>query len=225
MFDVMCTGAAGTECTIWYMTEEVEPRPSPKAHLLDRALAYFSAQGLGEQSLRQIAAALGTSHRMLIYHFGSRDGLLVAVAEAVEARTRLRFEDIVADHTQGPDAVIRQMWDYVADPALGGFERLFFALYGRGLQGDASTNPLLSSNIEGWLAANDVQAAERGFPADLARAHARLGIAVIRGLLLDLLATGDLAGATAALDVFAQRYAGRWWEDASVSANTSSAAS
>ena len=50
-------------------------------------------------------------------------------------------------------------------------------------------------------------------PADVTRVHARLGLAVTRGLLLDLLATGDRAGVEAALEVFARRYAGRWWED------------
>ena len=46
----------------------------------------------------------------------------------------------------------------------------------------------------------------------MARAHARLGLAVVAGLLLDLLATGDRAGVDAALEVFARRYAGAWWE-------------
>jgi hypothetical protein len=46
-----------------------------------------------------------------------------------------------------------------------------------------------------------------GVPADVVRAHARLGLAVTRGLLLDLLATGDRAGVDAALEVFAGGYA------------------
>ena len=46
----------------------------------------------------------------------------------------------------------------------------------------------------------------------MARVHARLGLAVVRGLLLDLLATGDRAGVDAALEAFARRYAGTWWE-------------
>ena len=59
---------------------------------------------------------------------------------------------------------------------------------------------------------------ERFGPAALARlssgarAHARLGLAVVRGLLLDLLATGDRAGVDASLEIFARRYAGLWWE-------------
>ena len=62
-------------------------------------------------------------------------------------------------------------------------------------------------------------------PPAVARAHARLGLAVVRGLLLDLLATGDRAGVDAALDAFASSYAGRWWEAAPATAGTSDRAS
>ena len=103
---------------------------------------------------------------------------------------------------------------YVADPAVADFERLFFALYGRALQGDAAARPLLKDDIETWLSANAALSAPLGVPDDVARTHARLGLAVTRGLLLDLLATGDREGVDAALEAFARRYAGRWWADA-----------
>ena len=64
-----------------------------KEQLLDRVLEHFTRDGLGDLSLRQIAAAVGTSHRMLLYHFGSKDGLLVDIVQAVEARTRAQFAD------------------------------------------------------------------------------------------------------------------------------------
>ena len=117
------------------------------------------------------------------------------------------------------------MWDHVADPSLADFERLFFALYGRALQGDASTLPLLRDDIESWLDANVALSGAVGIPADVARVHARLGLAVTRGLLLDLLATGDRAGTAAALDVYARRYAGRWWEAQPDGSDTSDRAS
>jgi len=178
-----------------------------RAELLVRVVDHFISDGLGDLSLRKNAAAIGTSHRMLIYHFGSKSGLLVEVVQAVEARTRDQLGAIAA----GPaDDVIRQMWQYVADPAQGDFERLFFALYGRALQGDAAVRPLLKESIESWLEANAALAVPRGIPGDLARTHARLGLAVVRGLLLDLLATGDRDGVDAALEVFAAGYAGDW---------------
>jgi AcrR family transcriptional regulator len=188
------------------------PAPSSRERLLDSVIAYFTADGLADQSLRRIAEATGTSHRMLLYHFGSREGLLLAVVQAVEARTQSMLASVGQEAGEATDEVIRRMWAYVADPALAGFERLFFALYARDLQGDASARPLLEGDIEAWLESNAALSAAAGVPPDVARAHARLGLAVVRGLLLDLLATADRAGVDAALEVFARGYAGRWWE-------------
>jgi len=186
-------------------------RPA-RARLLDEVIAHFAAEGLADQSLRRIAEAIGTSHRMLLYHFGSKDGLLLEVVREVEARTQVRLAALGEDAVGRTDELIRRMWAYVADPGLGDFERLFFALYGRALQGDASIRPLLKDDIEHWLDLNVLLSAPLGVPPDVARTHARLGLAVTRGLLLDLLATGDRAGVEAALDVFADRYRARWWE-------------
>jgi len=193
--------------------------------LLDAVIEHFTADGLADQSLRRVAEAVGTSHRMLLYHFGSKDGLLLEVAREVEARTKTAFAAIGEDAGGGTDELVRRMWAHVSDPALAGFERLFFALYGRALQGDEPAVPLLKDDLESWLEANVAVAATVGVPADVARVHARLGLAVTRGLLLDLLATGDRAGADAALEVFARRYAGRWWEPEGASTVTSDRAS
>jgi AcrR family transcriptional regulator len=185
--------------------------PDARQRLLEAVIEHFTTEGLADQSLRRIAEATGTSHRMLLYHFGSKDGLLLEVAREMETRTQTRLAETVGAAGDETDEVIRRMWTYLADPALGDFERLFFALYGRALQGDPSIRPLLNDDIAHWLDANEALSASLGVPAGVARTHARLGLAVTRGLLLDLLATGDRAGVEAALLVFADRYRGRWW--------------
>jgi AcrR family transcriptional regulator len=184
---------------------------SPKERLLDAVIDHFTTDGLADQSLRRIAEAIGSSHRMVLYHFGSKDGLLLEVVREVEARTQARLAQVAEIADQRSDVVIRQMWSYLTDPELAGFERLFFALYGRALQGDRATLPLLQGDIEHWLEANAALAADMGVPAELVRTHSRLGLAVMRGLLLDLLATGDRAGVDAALEAFAEGYEGRRW--------------
>jgi AcrR family transcriptional regulator len=184
---------------------------SPKERLLDAVIDHFTSDGLADQSLRRIAEAIGTSHRMLLYHFGSKDGLLLEVVREVEARTQARLTQVAERADLRSDVVIRRMWSYLTDPELAGFERLFFALYGRALQGDPAARPLLQDDIEHWLESNVALAAEVGVPAELVRTHSRLGLAVMRGLLLDLLATGDRAGVDAALEMFAESYEGRWW--------------
>ena len=59
--------------------------PSAKDALLERVLAYAAAEGMADKSLREIAAGVGTSHRMLLYHFGSREGVLVAIVAEVDS--------------------------------------------------------------------------------------------------------------------------------------------
>ena len=186
------------------------PGQSSRERLLDAVVAHFTADGLGEQSLRHIAEAVGTSHRMLLYHFGSKDGLLLAVAREVERRTRADMILLGDDAGLATDDMIRRAWAYVSDPDLAPFERLFFALYGRALQGDDALTPLLESDIASWLESNVAIAQTTGLdlPPAAIRLHARLGLAVIRGLLLDLLATGERAEVGAALDLFARSYAG-----------------
>src|SRR6516164_3637338 len=121
---------------------------SPRERLLDAVIDHFTTDGLADQSLRRIAEAVGTSHRMLLYHFGSKDGLLLDVVRAVETRTRAQFTAIGdAAAPERADQLLRAMWRYVADPELADFERLFFALYGRALQGEEAARPLLRDDI------------------------------------------------------------------------------
>ena len=183
-----------------------------RQRLLSAVVEHFTTDGLADQSLRRIADAIGSSHRMLLYHFGSKDGLLLAVVREVESRTQDRLAALGQDSLGETDVLIRRMWSYLSDPALGDFERLFFALYGRALQGDDAIRSLLDDDVAHWLDANVALSTPLGVPAETARTHARLGLAVTRGLLLDLLATGDRAGVEGALEAFAANYRGRWWE-------------
>jgi AcrR family transcriptional regulator len=186
---------------MWYM--EVQ---APRDRLLAAAADHVAAHGIGELSLRQLAAALGTSHRMLVYHFGSKEGLLVEVIRTVEARQRAAMADLAADADLPMAEQARRMWQRLADPALWPNERLFFEVYGQALQGRPHTAALLDGIVDSWLDPLTALNEANGLPPDLARASARLGIAVTRGLLLDLLATGDRAGADAAMDLFIEMY-------------------
>ena len=73
------------------------PEPSRRSQLLDKLVEEFAAGGVGDRSLRDVAAAVGTSHRMLLHHFGSRDELLVAIVEEVERRQMTVLPDLPPD--------------------------------------------------------------------------------------------------------------------------------
>jgi AcrR family transcriptional regulator len=157
--------------------------------------------GIADLSLRELAAAIGTSHRMLLYHFGSREGLLIAVARAVEEAQRAA----VPGWGVTP-AAARRAWQHFSDPKLWPQERLFFELYSHALLGRPGTEGFLETAVEPWITYIAAQLAEAGADQATARADARLAVAITRGLLLDLLATGDREGVTEAFERYL-RYA------------------
>ncbi|HET6546810.1 MAG TPA: TetR/AcrR family transcriptional regulator [Solirubrobacter sp.] len=171
-----------------------------RERLLDAVIEHITTRGVSDLSLRELAAAIGTSHRMLIHHFGGAEGLRVAVVQAVEARQRELLADVVPDLSQGLGHAMRVWWQHISDPSLWPNERLFFELYGQALQGRPGTTPLLDGIVDAWVEPAVEILAAHGVPEP--RATARLGVAVTRGLLLDLLATGDRAAVDAAMDAY-----------------------
>ena len=171
-----------------------------RERLLAAAMEHVAQHGVSDLSLRGLAAALGTSHRMLIYHFGSREGLLIEVIRAVEAQQRAALAGMLLDASAPPAESARRLWQRLADPAMWPSERLFFEVYVQALQGHPHARPMLDGIVDQWVEPLTRIAVAEGRPEAQARAEARLGVAVHRGLLLDLLATGDRAAVDAALE-------------------------
>lgn len=169
------------------------PDTERRRQLLDALVAEFATGGIGDRSLREVAAAVGTSHRMLLHHFGSREDLLVAIVEEVERRQMGLLPALPTDPAEGFAA----MWADLRRPELRESERLFFECYARAAAGEKPFARMIPGAVENWLA--EVEAVADG-PVD--PALARLGLAVTRGLLLDLVATNDEAGVDAAAQAF-----------------------
>jgi AcrR family transcriptional regulator len=186
-----------------------EPATNPtRERLLEAALAYVTENGIGDVGFRELARALGTTHRALGYHFGSKDGLLVEIVRTVEQRQRDALAALVAEAEAGPDddgdgpvgvgAVdagpvdqMRRMAERLVDPSLWANERLFFEVYGQALQGRPYAADLLPEVVTAWIGPLTDICRRLGTPEEDAPAQARLLLAVARGLLLDLVATGD----------------------------------
>lgn len=171
------------------------PDTQRRGQLLDALVAEFATGGIGDRSLRDVAAAVDTSHRMLLHHFGSREDLLVAIVDEVERRQKGRLAELPPD----PAESFATMWADLRRPELRASERLFFECYARAAQGEKPFARMVPGAVESWLA--EVEAVAEG-PVDAALA--RLGLAVTRGLLLDLVATDDETGVDAAARVFAE---------------------
>lgn len=177
---------------------------TPKEKLLAAVADVALAGGIADRSLRAIAEAAGTSHRMLIHHFGSRESLLVEVIRAVEARQRGALSELVAKSTEVPADLADRFWKHLRSPELAPQERLFFEVYGQALQGRRWAKPLLEGVVEDWVGPVAAMLEAEGISPDTARTVARLYVAVGRGLLLDVLATGDGHEVDTAMQYFSE---------------------
>lgn len=161
-----------------------------KTALLERIIEEVAANGLADRSLRDIAEAAGTSHRMLLYHFDDRAGLVTAIVEATEAAQRDTLVELSAEAATAEDLILA-LWHRVSAVELRPFVRLFFECVAA-TGGEGLTGP--------WLAVADTVTEAMGEHHD--RDLIRLGVAVTRGLLIDVLATGSAEEATRSLELF-----------------------
>src|SRR5919201_6877979 len=139
----------------------------PRQRLLDAAIDYVAGRGLTDLSLRRLAEQLGTSHRMLIHHFGSKEGLWVAIVREVERRQLAAVADLPIASSGSFAEATRAWWHHISDPSLWPNERLFFEVYGQGLQGREPAAEMLDGIVDSWLEPSARLAVEPG----MAREH------------------------------------------------------
>lgn len=171
--------------------------PGPREELLGRAVAWFAEHGVGDTSLRTLAAGIGTSHRMLNYHFGSREGLLGAVVEAVEQAEHAALLELAATHSD-PFEAGAAFWTRVADRAEV-FAPLFFELSTHAMRGRPHAAGLRAWLRTGWTEAIRRSYLDLGVPPERAGTLALQSLAMARGLLFEVAVTGDRAAADAAM--------------------------
>lgn len=160
----------------------------PKAALLEKVVGFAAEGGIAGRSLREIAAGIGSSHRMLLYHFGSREGLMAAVVAFMEARQRETMTAL-ATRSASPGEAMRSQWQELTGQQIRPFIRLFFEIFGLAVQGTPGAVAMLDGLTDPWLREGVAVAAREGYQVDAATV--RLGVAVTRGLLIDLLAGAD----------------------------------
>jgi AcrR family transcriptional regulator len=168
--------------------------------LLDAAADYVLAHGLGNLSIRPLSAALGLSHRTLLYHFESKEKLLLEVLDVIRARDKGTIRAYLGRATVGSAVdLFRAAWAYFSAPERMEYIRFFHEVFALGLQGppyDAWVEKVADSRIEMIAAA----LAGMGVPPARAQPAALLITAAVRGLQLHLLSTGDRASTDAAFE-------------------------
>jgi AcrR family transcriptional regulator len=172
------------------------PERTPSARreeLLERAYRYALRHGLADLSLRPLARAVESSPRVLLFLFGSKDDLvraLLARARADELALLARVREETAERDLAE--VVATTWRWLVDPSHRPLLTLWLEAYARSLiEPDGPWVDFARQTVEDWLAilAGAQSAAHRRARGGLA--DRTLALAVLRGALLDLLATGD----------------------------------
>ena len=165
--------------------------------LLERAYAYSLTHGLADLSLRPLATAIGSSPRVLLFLFGSKDGLiraLLARARSDELELLQRTEQRY-DEPPGLTVIARELWTWLAAPERRPLMTFWVEAYGRSLVApDGPWADFARSTVDDWLELL------RASDPDQTEARRTAVLAMLRGALIDLLATGDLDRTTAAVE-------------------------
>ncbi len=162
--------------------------------LLDAILSYVLDVGLADLSLRPLAVAVGASPRTLLYHFGSKDALVLAVlAEASRRQAQLLDAWYAKSAEHDAPTLLLRAWQWLVAPRNERLLRLLFEAYGLALQDRKRFGTFLHASSHDWIAPFARALEARAFTSERATSLATLLVAVMRGLLLDVLATGERA--------------------------------
>lgn len=170
-----------------------------KAELLDALITYLQRHGLADLSLRPMAAATGTSARLLIFHFGSKERLLAEVLGEMHARLQRSFtEMLAAKSARRRVPLLRAFWEWAVSGQNYDYHRLLYQLQILAAQNPKTYGRYLKQNSTSWLKL--IQPALP--PSQQTAAFATLYGAVFDGLFIELMSTGDKRRVTRALEEF-----------------------
>jgi AcrR family transcriptional regulator len=166
--------------------------------LLELAYRYVLAHGLADMSLRPLAKEIGSSPRVLLYLYGSKDALIRALLD------RARSDELAAigafrEVGSGAGLVdsAREVWDWLAAPEHRLLLGLWVEAYARSLTDpDGPWAGFAAQTVQDWLGLLESRQPPGRRRSAAGAAERTAVLALLRGAMLDLLATGDLARTT-----------------------------
>jgi AcrR family transcriptional regulator len=173
--------------------------PAIRNRLTRKAASYLLEHGVADLSLRPLAKALGTSARMLIYHFGSREALILAALAEINTRQDARISAWYAGRRTPPSLSDFLLWlcDQYSTKQARQMGQMALELWVLALRDPTSYPGVFTTPLDYWE-----QLSARS-PAKPDPTEATLLLAAVRGFLIDLAATGDSRRVQRAIELLA----------------------
>ena len=176
-----------------------EQRP---VDLLNAIVAYLVHNGVTELSLRPLAKAVGSSPRVLLYYFGSKENLVVQAVKSLRERQRAGIAKMRAARFERASDACHAIWKQMSAPESEAAFRLSLETYVLALRHPDLFGDFLTSSTENWLEFLAEDLTRRGASMKQARVYASVVIAGFRGFMLDYCASRDRPRLDRAVDLW-----------------------
>jgi AcrR family transcriptional regulator len=176
--------------------------PARPAKLLDATVDYLVKHGIAELSLRPLANAVGSSPRVLLYYFGSKEKLVVKALARLRERQQSTFSRMREAKYKQPSDACRAIWQQMSAPQSELLFKFFFETYAMALRHPKNYADFLKTAVEDWLEFVAAPLIRKGHANEQARAFATVVIAGFRGFMLDYCASRDRTRVDRAVDLW-----------------------
>ncbi|MEU6422854.1 TetR/AcrR family transcriptional regulator [Streptomyces spiralis] len=177
------------------------PRPvnvEKRAELLQQVVAHLQDHGLAQMSLSPLAESIGTTKRMLLYYFGSRENLLAQALIANRPDAHAMFDNV--HDPAGLRRAARTLWEAMTAGEQAGPIRVLLQLLSLAATDPQQYGALAADTVEVMVGPIAAAYVRLGHPPEQARAAATLLVSALRGLCQDRLVTHDVARTDAAAE-------------------------
>jgi AcrR family transcriptional regulator len=175
--------------------------PEKKQALLQQCLDAAIVSGVIDLSINTIAKSIGTSGRMLVYHFGSKQELERQLITLLEIRLREKlwsFQTVSLGESDSLVLPLLEMWKHLTSVEMHGLLKLTMALNQRAIQGDVETQCFLARENQQWVDALTLLTKDKTIA--LAILH------LFQGAILDFLTTGNSQRGQQSIRIFAETF-------------------
>ncbi|MET7891751.1 TetR/AcrR family transcriptional regulator [Streptomyces mirabilis] len=191
------------------------PDPAKRRDLLDQVREYMIRNGLADLSLRPLARALGTSDRMLLYYFGTKERMVAEALALNERRPLLRTRSLLGgdDAPRDPAWVrgfMEEVWQQFADPDIRAALPLYLEIMISGLLRPDRYGPVMRDILAEWTGLLTSVFRGMGLPEARARTEAVLLVDACFGLIVGPVVDGDWDEADAAFRILLDRLEPGW---------------
>ncbi|GAA5004206.1 TetR/AcrR family transcriptional regulator [Streptomyces siamensis] len=191
------------------------PDPAKRSALLDKVRAYLIRNGLADLSLRPLAQALGTSDRMLLYYFVSKERMVSEAIALDKQRPLLRSRALFGTDASPKDPaslrhLLEELWRQFNTPGLREALPLYLEIMAASLLHPERYGPFLRDLVTEWTDLLASVLRDMGMTEGGARTEAALVVDATLGLLIAPLADGDWDRSDAAFRALLDRLQPRW---------------